>query len=95
MFLVHLTGTYLFRVFYELSEQKFFIRTENNAIYKHYKYGRYDQLTGIGKHSATLEEMLLYKELYASVDFSEGKFGADRSRGGKKQKAGKHDFKIK
>ena len=93
--MVHLTGTYLFRAFYELSEQKFFIRTENNAIDKHYKHGRYDQLTGIGKHSAALEEMFICKTLYASADFSEGKFGADRPRGGKKQKAGKHDFKIK
>ena len=67
--LPHLTEMYFFRAFYELSEHKFFIRTETNAIDKHYKHGRYNQLTGIGKHSAALEYMFICKILYASADF--------------------------
>lgn len=39
--------------------------------YKHYKGGEYEVL-GIAVHSETLEEMVIYKMLYDSIDFKKG-----------------------
>lgn len=41
------------------------------GIYKHYKGNRYE-VVGVGKHSETLEDMVVYKALYASSEFKEG-----------------------
>lgn len=41
------------------------------GIYKHYKGNRYEVL-GVGKHSETLEDMVVYRALYASSEFKEG-----------------------
>jgi hypothetical protein len=38
------------------------------GIYEHYKGKQYEVL-GIGRHSETLEELVLYKALYKSQDF--------------------------
>ena len=36
--------------------------------YRHYKGGEYEVI-GIGRHSETLEELVLYRALYESKDF--------------------------
>lgn len=41
------------------------------GIYKHYKGNRYEVI-GVGKHSETLEDMVVYRALYASSEFKEG-----------------------
>ncbi|MEX0933438.1 MAG: DUF1653 domain-containing protein [Candidatus Paceibacterota bacterium] len=41
------------------------------GIYTHYKGNRYEVL-GVGKHSETLEDMVVYRALYASDEFSGG-----------------------
>ena len=41
------------------------------GIYKHYKGNRYEVL-GVGKHSETLEDMVVYRALYSSREFKEG-----------------------
>ena len=38
------------------------------GIYEHYKGNRYEVL-GVGRHSETHEEMVVYRALYGSHDF--------------------------
>ncbi len=38
------------------------------GIYEHYKGNRYEVL-GVGRHSETHEEMVIYRALYGSHDF--------------------------
>ena len=40
--------------------------------YRHYKNKQFYEVIGIARHSETREEMVVYKMLYASVDFEEG-----------------------
>ena len=68
---------YFFRAFYEPSDHGFFIMTAH-AIYKLYKNDRHCQVIGI-----------ICKASYAPSISPKGKFGADRTKYGKKQKDGK------
>lgn len=38
------------------------------GTYRHYKGGEYEVL-GVGRHSETLEELVVYRALYESEDF--------------------------
>jgi hypothetical protein len=33
-------------------------------VYKHYKNGKYYRVIGVGKHSETLEDLVMYESLY-------------------------------
>lgn len=77
-----------FRAFYEPSDHGFFIMTAPR-IYKLYKNDCHYQVIGIGKHSENLEDMFICKASYTPSISPKGKFGADRTKYGKKQKDGK------
>ena len=66
-----------------------FLLWQPHAIYKLYKNDRHCQVIGIGKHSENLEDMFICKASYAPSISPKGKFGADRTKYGKKQKDGK------
>jgi hypothetical protein len=38
------------------------------GIYEHYKGNRYEVL-GVGRHTETLEELVVYRSLYGTYDF--------------------------
>ena len=39
------------------------------SIYKHYKTGNLYQVIAVGKHSESLEDIVVYKSLYKGKDF--------------------------
>ena len=41
------------------------------GIYKHYKRGEY-RVLGVGTHTETGEELVMYEQLYDAEDFSKG-----------------------
>ncbi len=45
--------------------------TVNKGKYKHYKGNEYEVL-GVARQSESLEELVIYKALYASTEFGEG-----------------------
>ncbi len=42
------------------------------SVYKHYKNGKLYEVVGVGKHSESLEDIVVYKVLYSTKDFPYG-----------------------
>lgn len=42
---------------------------QKGDIYQHYKNNKFYEIIGIGRHTETLEELIIYKALYSDPDF--------------------------
>lgn len=65
---------------------------EINAIYTHYKNGQKYQVIGIGKHSETLEDMVIYQALYKCDDFPMGQIWCRPAKCGNRLLMENHDL---